>query len=306
MSRLLWYTMKKALAVAAVSAAVAALPLPSNAASTGDAAPAIKEGTVDLGAVHVYYLDTGGKGETVLLMHPASASSDAYRKHQIDAFVAAGYRVVAYDRPNYGKTRYDPVASPLKSDATDDLDAFTRRLGLDRFHIVGTGAGGYIGVDYTLSFPQRVRSLVVANAAMDVMDDPEYDAMLKRERPEGFYNMPIEFQELSPSFRTGNPDGVKAWLDNYNSSRVKPRGPGQPEKNVLTLKGLAATKVPLLLISGEADNYAPPPLYRRVAKQLPNAELITIPESAHAAYWEQPDAYNKAVLSFLAKQHAAK
>jgi pimeloyl-ACP methyl ester carboxylesterase len=293
-------------AIMAVGLGLASLPIHAGAALAADAPLTIKEGTVDIGAVHIYYLDTGGKGETILLMHPALASSDAYRKYQIAPFVAAGYRVVAYDRPNYGKTRYDPVASPLKTDATDDLDAFVRRLGLDRFHIVGTGAGGYIGVDYVLSHPEKVRSLVVSNAMLAVKDDPEYSEMLKRLRPEGFENMPHEFQELSPSFRTGNPDGVKGWLNNYTSSRVEPRGPGQPEKNVITIKGLAATKVPMLLVSGEADLYgAPPPLYRRVVKQLPNATLATIPESGHASYWEQPAAYNKAVLGFLAKHHGA-
>lgn len=300
---LLWRIMKKALAVTVVSAALANLSLPSSAASTVQAAPAVKEGTIELGPVSIYYLDTGGDGETILLMHPASAGSDAYRKHQIGAFAAAGYRVIAYDRPNFGKTRYDPVASPLQGTTTDDLDAFTRQLGLNRFHIVGTGAGGYIGMDFTLSFPKRVRSLVIANAAMDIMDNDTYSAMIKRPRPEGFYNMPIEFQELSASFRTGNPDGVKAWLENYTASRVKPRGPGQPEKNVTTLKGIAGTKVPMLFISGEADNYAPPPLYREAVKHLPNAELVTIPESAHASYWERPDDYNKAVLGFLVKHH---
>lgn len=298
--------LKSATLLTVVGAMLVFLPVHAGAGQVAGIPLTIKEGTVDIGAVRIYYLDTGGSGETILLMHPATASSDVYRKYQIGALVAAGYRVVAYDRPNYGKTRYDPVASPLKTDVVDDLDAFTRRLGIDRFHIVGSGAGGYIGVDYILSFPSKVRSLSVANAMLGVKDDPEYSAMLKLLRPEGFDKMPREFQELSPSFRTGNPDGVKAWLDNYTSSRVEPRGPSQPEKNVLTLKGLAATKVPLLLISGEADLYgAPPPLYRRVAKQLPNAELVTIPESGHASYWEQPEAYNEAVLAFLAK-HSAK
>ena len=298
--------LKRAAATTALGATLAFLPIHAGAALAADAPLNIEEHTVDIGAVHYYYLDTGGKGETVLLMHPALASSDAYRKYQIAAFVKAGYRVVAYDRPNYGKTRYDPVASPLKTDATDDLDAFVRKIGLDRFHIVGTGAGGYIGVDYILTYPQKVRSLVVSNAMLGVKDDPGYTEMLKRLRPEGFENMPHEFQELSPSFRTGNPEGVKGWLNNYTSSRVEPRGPGQPEKNEITIKGLAASKVPMLLVSGESDLYgAPPPLYRRVAKQLPNATLVTIPESGHASYWEQPELYNKAVLAFLAKHHGA-
>ncbi|WP_448956331.1 alpha/beta fold hydrolase [Labrys neptuniae] len=301
MLRLLGHALKKALAIMAVSAAVAGLPILADAVSTAQAATAIKEGTIDLGPVRLFYLDTGGTGETVILMHPATASSDAFRTYQIEPFAKAGYRVVAYDRRNYGKSYYD-AASPPPGTTVDDLEAVTRHLGIDRFHIVGTGAGAFVAVDFALSFQDRLRSMSLANSVIDIKDD-DYQAMMTRTRPEGFYNMPVEFRELSPSFRAGNPEGLKAWLDNYAASRVTPRGPDQPEKNVRTLKGMEAIKVPTLFISGETDNYAPPPVYQKILEHMPNAELVTIPESGHASYWERPDDYNKAVLGFLAKHH---
>ncbi|MBS0282677.1 MAG: hypothetical protein JSR25_16040, partial [Proteobacteria bacterium] len=79
--------LKRAAATAVVGATLAILPIHAGTALAADAPLNIKENFVDIGAVHTYYLDTGGKGEVVLLMHPALASSDAYRKYQIAAFV---------------------------------------------------------------------------------------------------------------------------------------------------------------------------------------------------------------------------
>ncbi len=55
-------------------------------------------------------------------------------------------------------------------------------------------------------------------------------------------------------------------------------------------------------MTGEADLYAPPPLQAMVAAHLPDAETHTLREVGHAAYWEQPAAFNEIVLDFLERQ----
>jgi pimeloyl-ACP methyl ester carboxylesterase len=59
------------------------------------------------------------------------------------------------------------------------------------------------------------------------------------------------------------------------------------------------TRVPVLLLTGEADLYAPPPLQRLMARHLPLHEIATIREVGHAPYWEAPEAFNGLVLDFL-------
>jgi pimeloyl-ACP methyl ester carboxylesterase len=59
--------------------------------------------------------------------------------------------------------------------------------------------------------------------------------------------------------------------------------------------------VPTLLIAGEADFYMPPPLMRMIAANIPQAETAVLPETAHAAFWEQPDLFNRRVLEFIHK-----
>ena len=58
----------------------------------------------------------------------------------------------------------------------------------------------------------------------------------------------------------------------------------------------------ILIVSGDADLWSPPPVQRHFLRHLPRAEGVVIPESGHSAYWEQPDAFNAALLGFLSRQ----
>ncbi len=59
--------------------------------------------------------------------------------------------------------------------------------------------------------------------------------------------------------------------------------------------------MPVLLITGDADLYAPPATLRLFAKALPGAESVIIGGAGHSAFWERADEFNKAVIRFLGK-----
>src|SRR5262245_14846870 len=117
---------------------------------------------VDLPGVQLWYNDTGGSGASVIFMHAASGTCDSW-VYQVPAFTAAGYRCVAYDRWGWGRSRPDPTGRSPGS-VSDDLHGLTEHLGLHRVHLVATAAGGIGALDYTVEYPERVRSLVVANS----------------------------------------------------------------------------------------------------------------------------------------------
>jgi pimeloyl-ACP methyl ester carboxylesterase len=84
-------------------------------------------------------------------------------------------------------------------------------LGLDRIHLVGTAAGAIGSLDFALSFPQRLRSLVVANSIGGVQDE-DYLALGRRLRPPQFDALPAEVRELGPSYRAADPEGTRRWM----------------------------------------------------------------------------------------------
>ena len=174
-----------------------------------------------------------------------------------------------------------------------------KHLGIDRFHLIGTAGGGFVAFDYALSFPEQLRSLVVANS-IGGMQDPDYLEMGRRLRPPQFDALPPELREIGPSYRAANPEGTRRWIELEKMSRLS-GAPAQTFRNRLTFSLLEAIKVPTFLITGDADLYAPPPLLPLFTARIKNSQSLIIPEAGHSGYWEKPDIFNRAVLDFIRK-----
>jgi pimeloyl-ACP methyl ester carboxylesterase len=247
----------------------------------------------------IFYSDTGGGGIPVVLLHAATGSSAVW-EHQLPAFTKAGFRVIAYDRRGFGRTTIDP-AGPQPGTGADDLQALADHLQLRRFHLVATAAGAFVALDYVLSFPDRLRSLVIANS-IGAVQDADYLALGQRLRPPEFAKLPPDFRELSPSYRAANPEGTRRWLELERTNRPEGAKPVTQEmKNVVTFARLETIRTPTLLLTGDADLYAPPAVMRLFTARIANAESVVIAEAGHSAYWEQPERFNEAVLAFLRK-----
>jgi pimeloyl-ACP methyl ester carboxylesterase len=254
---------------------------------------------VDLPGVHLWYNDTGGIGTPVVFMHAASGTCESW-VYQLPVFTAAGYRCIAYDRRNWGRSRPN-LTGEQSGSVSDDLHGLVHHLGLDRFHVVATAAGGIGGLDYAVEHPERVRSLVVANSIGGVQD-PEYLEVQHRLRPPEIQQLPIELRELGPSYRGTNPEGTRRWTEIEHSSRPEgTQGPGQQPRLPMTFARLETIRVPVLMLVGEADLLSPPALMRMLAAHIPNCQFASVPEAGHAAFWEQPEIWNRLVLEFLSQ-----
>ena len=69
----------------------------------------------------------------------------------------------------------------------------------------------------------------------------------------------------------------------------------------VTFSSLEGIKVPTLLLTGDADLYAPPAVLRLFAARINGSESVIVPEAGHSAYWEQPEIFNRTVLAFIRK-----
>jgi pimeloyl-ACP methyl ester carboxylesterase len=262
------------------------------------AAGSIHEGYAALPGVRLFYRDTGGSGTPVVLLHANTGSSRVW-EYQIPAFTAAGYRVIAFDRRGWGRTEVEPGAQP--GTAADDLRGLLDSLGIQRIHLVGTAGGGFVALDFAISYPARLRSLVVANTIGGVQD-ADFAELNRRLRPPEFGALPPEIREVGPSYRAANPEGTKRWVELEKLSRPPgPVAPAQPLRNHLTFSLLETIHTPTLLLTGDSDLFAPPPMVRMFAAHMKGAEVVIVPEAGHSTYWEKPDVFNRAVLRFLGK-----
>jgi len=285
--------------VAFIPALVTGLAIAPSAPFAQAPAPA-REAYADLPGVRIWYRDTGGGGVPVVLLHATTGSSRVW-EYQFPVFTENGFRVIAYDRRGFGRSVIDP-ASAQPGTGADDLQGLMNHLGIDRFHLVGTAGGGFVALDYALSFPGRLRSLVVASSIGGVQDE-EFLALGRRLRPSPQFDaLPPEIREVGPSYRAANPEGTRRWVELEHVSRPPgPLAPAQTMRNRVTFSVLEGIKVPTLLITGDADMFAPPFVLGLFAARIKNAESVIVPEAGHSAYWEQPEVFNRAVLSFIRK-----
>lgn len=244
-----------------------------------------------LGRTRLFAWDSGGPGEAVVLLHPMTGSHAVWL-YQQPVFAKVGYRVIGYSRRGFFQS--DAHRPDVPAADADDLQELLDHLGIEHAHIVAAAAGGFAALDFAARFPTRARTLVLASTIAGART-AETRAMLQGLLPKGWSELPPEFKELGPSYRAGNPAGTQRWIELEKQARHgPPPAPGAPRRMFEP-----AALPPLLAITGDADLYAPPPLMRAFVQGVPGAELAIVAEAGHALFWEQPDAFNRTVLSFL-------
>jgi pimeloyl-ACP methyl ester carboxylesterase len=257
---------------------------------------AAKEGMAELPGTRLGYWDTGGNGEPVVFLHPASGSALVWL-YQQPVFAKASYRVIAYSRRNYYNSDSAPEDNP--GSGSEDLQSLIEFLELETFHIVSSAAGGSVAADYALSHPERLLSLTVSSNNLAATKGYIAEAATRVKLKE-WDDLPRWFRELGPSYRAANPDGVAKWIE-LNHKSESGRGTRQKLVNVVTPEKLETLKVRTLLMTGAADMFTPPSIMRMIARHVPNNEIVIVPECGHSPYWEQPDFFNRTVLGFIGR-----
>jgi pimeloyl-ACP methyl ester carboxylesterase len=255
-----------------------------------------KEGMAELPGTRLGYWDTGGDGEAVVLLHPASGSALIWL-YQQPVFAKAGYRVIAYSRRNYYNS--DPAPEDNPGTGSEDLHNLIEFLGVKKFHAVASAAGGSVATDYALSHPERLLSLTVSSNNLAARNGyiAETAAGI---RPKETESLPRWYWELGPSYRAANPEGVQKWVE-LNHQSVTGKGARQKLANVVTPAKLETLKVPALLMTGAADLATPPSITRMIARHVPDNEVSIVAESGHSVYWERPEFFNRTVLEFIGR-----
>jgi pimeloyl-ACP methyl ester carboxylesterase len=255
------------------------------------------EGFVDLPNVKLWVTDSGGTGAPIILLHANTGTSESWPK-QTPALVAAGYRVIAIDRPGWGKSVVREGQKPLSF--AEDLDDLADHLKLTSFHLLGVAGGGYIALDYAAWRPQRLKSLIVGASGLGLVGDTEADTFRKQAAIPGFGQQPPDVREMSPSYRGMNPEGLARWKE-IQAHAMQPGAVVPPLRTPNTDAKIAAITTPILVIAGDVDLTTPSAAIRLWAKHLKSYEWALIPEAGHSVAWEQPEAFNQVVLAFLRK-----
>src|SRR4249920_797656 len=204
-----------------------------------------KDGMAQIPDTRLWYWDTGWQGVPIVLLHPATGSALIWG-YQQPVLAKAGYRVIAYSRRGYYNSA--PFDRNNPGIGSEDLRHLADVLGLKRFHVLASAAGGSIASDFAFSYQERLLSLTISSNSFGVRDG-EIAKAAAFIRPKGWDEMPAEFRELGPSYRAANPEGVKRWVELEHKALLG-REFRQPLKNQVTQARLKELQLPVQLIAG--------------------------------------------------------
>ncbi len=265
------------------------------------------EGYFPVKGGRLWYSDTGGNAPAVILMHAHTGTHLSWA-YQEKPLIEAGYRVIRFSRrgTNWSDAPLIDPDSPV-----DDLNALLNHLNLKKVHLLGTAGGGMYALRFAIEEPNRVSSLILSCSLGGIKDDGLLTNQKTSFFPSEFSKLPPEFKELSASYRYANIAGVKAWLAIWKGSASHSMSSfSAEEKRAVRLSAMSKAptrndlkqlQIPIKLIYGSSDLYAPPSRGRELAENIPSAELVIITEAGHSAHWEQPTVFNKEVIEFLAR-----
>ncbi len=249
-----------------------------------------------------YYEIHGAEGRPWLAFSHSLACSTRMWDGQIAAFKDR-YRVLVYDTRGHGQTAA-PRGQYTLEGLADDLHALLKHLKIEKPHFVGLSMGGMIGQTFALKYPGVLASLTLADTTSRY---PAAAAAMWQDRiriaeangMEALVQTTLE-RWFTPGFR----EKSKEEVSRVAAQILKTPVPGYvgcchaiPKIDVTAR--LQELKLPALVICGEQDPATPPAMARDIAQALPGAKLELIPQAAHLANIEQPEAFNRALAGFL-------
>ena len=141
---------------------LAAGPALALAACAGQGiAPARTAGTAEVNGTRLYY-EVAGSGEPVVLVHAFTLDTRMW-DDQFEV-LARDFRVIRYDARGFGKSAPPKPGEPYSN--ADDLAALLDRLDARKAHVVGLSMGGRFALDYAVTYPDGLRSLVVIDGVI--------------------------------------------------------------------------------------------------------------------------------------------
>jgi pimeloyl-ACP methyl ester carboxylesterase len=260
-----------------------------------------------VGDAQLYYevadfTDPWKSADTILLHHSAFATMRRY--YAWVPLLSRHFKVVRFDIRGHGDSSAVPEDYQWSIDVlAGDVARLMDHLGVDRFHYVGSSAGGYIGIRFASSYPERVKTLSLvatsAIAAETKANFAEWVATIKAEGVDGFLR-----KDIANRFNPGTDPGFLEWYL-QEAGRLKPYAAAGFAAHMTSLDQrslLPRIQCPTLIIGAGASDISLPSSQYYMTEHIPDAELIMYEGMKHNIMWAVPDRCAADVLAFLERR----
>jgi non-heme chloroperoxidase len=274
--------------------------------------PFVTTGRENSAAIRIYYEDHG-TGSPVVLVHGYALNGRSWEKQEA-ALLAAGHRVIAYDRRGFGASSRPSVGYEFDTLA-GDLHALLSALDLHGVVLAGFAMGtGEVTRYLAIHDSGRVSAAVLVaplppfllktNDSPDGIDGGVFARMAARiaaDRPAAMK----DFMDDSYNIDLLGGDRVsdQAWQNTFYMAIA---ASAQAARGCVTAcledfrADLATISIPVLVIQGDQDRVLPyPATGKRLPVLLRDARSVVIAGGPHAIIWTHADEVNQAMLQFI-------
>jgi pimeloyl-ACP methyl ester carboxylesterase len=240
------------------------------------------QGSVEHDGARIWYA-AYGSGLPVILLHGGLGHSGNWG-YQVPALVRSGYRAVLIDSRGHGRSTRD--TRPFTYDLmASDVSAVMDVLHIEKAGLVGWSDGACTALILASKAPTRVAGVFFFACNMDpsgAKEITEFTPILKR----CVGRHAQDYARLSAT-----PDQFDAF-----SEAVGLMQQTQPNYSA---NDLAEISVPVTIVHSEHDEFIKPEHAEYLARSIPNAEFVFLPDVSHFAPLQRPEQFNSAVLAFL-------
>ena len=250
--------------------------------------------------------DGNASAPAALFLHGYPTSSFLWR-NVLPAAAAAGYRAIAPDLPGFGDSPADLPGTWERQ--MEHVERFRRALGIEELVLGVHDWGGLIGLRWACDHPDAVRGLVITDTGF--FPDGRWHGMAKSLRTEGEGEQVLAninrdlfgaaLRHISPGLPAAVVDEYwkaysdeerrRSQLDLYRSGDFSKLEPYDGK--------LAALGVPVVIVWGALDEFAPVGGAHRFHKQLPGADLVVLEDAGHYVMEDDPARVAAEVRGFL-------
>jgi 3-oxoadipate enol-lactonase len=232
-----------------------------------------------------------GSGEPVVLLHPLALSGELWRP--LATTLSEDFQVLSLDLRGHGVSGWDgrPFSiEDLALDVTEVLDA----LEIPSTGLLGMSMGGSVAVTFAGLFPERVRSLVLADTTAWYGEDA-VTAWEERARRAAAVpraeQLPFQLDRwFSPAFLEREAEEVDRVTQIFLRTDSRAHAAASTAMGRLDARPLlSAVRAPTLVIVGQDDYATPPAMAGELAGGIPGATLLPLPGLRHLSLIERPE-----------------
>jgi pimeloyl-ACP methyl ester carboxylesterase len=243
---------------------------------------------------HAWLNRKRGDAPLIVFLHEGLGSLSMWRDFPQRLCDAVGARGLVYSRPGYGRsTPRDPQEfwdlDFMHRQAHEVLPAFLAAVGVDAARakpwLFGHSDGGSITLLYAARFPDALAGAIVL--APHILVEDLSVASIEQAR------VAYETTELRARLAKYH-DDVDSAFWGWNRIWLHP-----PFKQWSIEEEIRTIACPLLAVQGLDDEYGTLEQIRGIARRVPTAQLLELPDCGHSPHRDQPDALIRAVADFL-------